>query len=127
MARPPVCPCGPSPGASTTSSTTSSGNVDFTLQDAYIGPGRCNADSQANGACLQIPAFRTGEAENRADVRLAWISNSRVPITVAVYANNLFDKQYVTGVGTISVPTLGTPFTSLTSPRFWGMEVGAHF
>ncbi len=103
------------------------GDVDFTLQDAYRGPGRCNADSQANGACLQIPAFRTGEATNRTDVRLAWVSRSRVPVSVAVYANNLFDKQYVTGVGTISLQTLGTPFTNITAPRFWGVEVGAHF
>jgi iron complex outermembrane recepter protein len=103
------------------------GDVDFTLQDAYRGPGRCNADSQANGACLAIPAFRTGEAENRTDVRLAWVSRSRVPITVAVYSNNLFDKQYVTGVQTISAQTLGTPFAGITPPRFWGVELGAQY
>jgi iron complex outermembrane recepter protein len=103
------------------------GDVDFTLQDAYRGPGRCNADSQANGSCLNIPAFRTDVATNRTDVRLAWVSNSRVPVTVAVFANNLFDKQYVTGVQTISATTLGTPFTNITAPRFWGVELGAHF
>jgi iron complex outermembrane receptor protein len=103
------------------------GDVDFTLQDAYRGPGRCNADSQNNYACLQIPTFRTDGSTNRTDVRLAWVSHSRVPITVAVFANNLFDKQYVTGVGSISIPTLGTPFSNITAPRFWGVEVGAHY
>ncbi len=102
------------------------GDVDFTLQDAYRGAARCNADSQANGACLDT-TFKTGEATNRTDVRLAWVSHSRVPVTVAVFANNLFDKRYVTGVQTISVPTLGTPFASISPPRFWGVELGAHF
>jgi iron complex outermembrane recepter protein len=51
----------------------------------------------------------------------------RVPVTVAVYGNNLFDNRYVTGVQTISATTLGTPFTNITAPRFWGVEVGASF
>jgi len=104
-----------------------SGDLDFTLQDAYRGPGRCNTDSAAQGSCLTIPAFRTGLASNRTDGRLAWTSPGRVPVTVALYVNNLFDKQYVTGVQTISSTTLGTPFTNITAPRFWGVEIGAHF
>jgi iron complex outermembrane recepter protein len=104
-----------------------SGDLDFTLQDAYRGPGRCNADSAAQGSCLTIPAFRIGLASNRTDGRLAWTSPGRVPVTVALYVNNLFDKQYVTGVQTISSTTLGTPFTNITAPRFWGVEIGAHF
>jgi iron complex outermembrane receptor protein len=51
----------------------------------------------------------------------------RVPVTVAVYGNNLFDNRYVTGVQTISATTLATPFTNITAPRFWGVEVGARF
>ena len=103
------------------------GDLDFTLQDAYRGPGRCNADSQAQGSCLVIPAFKTDEATNRTDVRLAWVSHSRVPVSVAVFANNLFDKQYVTGVQTISATTLGTPFSNITAPGFSVVEGGAHF
>ncbi|MBS0580901.1 MAG: TonB-dependent receptor [Proteobacteria bacterium] len=102
------------------------GDVDFTLQDAYVGPGRCNADSPDNYGCLTTP-FKTNEATNRTDVRLAWVSHSRVPVTVAVFANNVFDKRYVTGVQNISVQTLGTPFASVSAPRFWGVELGAHF
>jgi outer membrane receptor protein involved in Fe transport len=69
------------------------------------------------------------------------LSNSRLPIaaqaaadmlsvhpgTVALYANNLFDNQYATGIQTISASTLGTPFTNITPPRFWGAELGVHF
>jgi iron complex outermembrane recepter protein len=104
------------------------GDVDFTVQDAWRGAGRCNADSQPNYSCLQIPSFETNQATNRTDVRLAWTShNARMPVTVAVYSNNVFDKQYANGIGTISIPTLGTPFSGITAPRFWGVELGAKF
>jgi hypothetical protein len=74
-----------------------------------------------------IPTFSTGEATNRTDARLAWTSHGPVPVTVAVYSNNLVDNRYVTGVQTISATTLGTPFSNITAPRFYGVEVGAHF
>jgi iron complex outermembrane recepter protein len=64
---------------------------------------------------------------SRTDARLAWTSHGAVPVTVAVYSNNLFDNRYVTGVQTISATTLGTPFANITAPRFYGVELGAHF
>jgi iron complex outermembrane recepter protein len=103
------------------------GDLDFTLQHAYVGAARCNADSTAQGACLPIAAFSTGDASNRTDARLGWTSHGPVPVTVAVYSNNLFDNRYVTGVQTISATTLGTPFANITAPRFYGVEVGARF
>ena len=103
------------------------GDLDFTLQDAYRGATRCNADSAVQGSCLTIPAFRIGTAQNRADTRLGWTSRGPMPVSVALYVNNLFDKQYVTGVQTISETTLGTPFSNITAPRFWGVELGVHF
>ena len=103
------------------------GDLQFTLQHAYVGASRCNADSQAQGSCLAIPTFTTGEATNRTDARVAWTSHGRVPVTVAVYGNNLFDERYVTGVQTISATTLGTPFSNITPPRFWGAEVSARY
>jgi iron complex outermembrane recepter protein len=103
------------------------GDLDLTLQHAYLGAERCNADSQAQGSCLAIAAFSTGTATNRTDARLGWTSHATVPVTLAVYANNLFDNRYVTGVQTISATTLGTPFANITAPRFYGVEVGAHF
>ncbi len=103
------------------------GDLDFTLQDAYRGATRCNADSQATGGCFSNANFSVGGAENRTDGRLAWTSHGRTAYTVALYVNNLFDKQYATGIQLISATTLGTPFTNITAPRFWGAEVGVHF
>jgi iron complex outermembrane receptor protein len=103
------------------------GDLDFALQDAYRGATRCNADSAVQGSCLTIPSFRIGTAQNRTDARLGWVSQGPTPVSVALYINNLFDKQYATGVQTISETTLGTPFSNITAPRFWGVELGVHF
>jgi iron complex outermembrane receptor protein len=103
------------------------GNLDLVLQDAYRGATRCNADSAVQGSCLTIPSFRIGTAENRTDARIGWVSQGHVPVSVALYVNNLFDKQYATGVQTISATTLGTPFSNITAPRFYGVELGVHF
>ena len=69
--RPPVCRWSLAGGIDYVFRDVIGGDVDFTLQDAYIGPRRCNADSRANGACLQIPAFPHRRAENRAPT-CAW-------------------------------------------------------
>jgi len=103
------------------------GDLDLTVQNAFQGAARCNADSVATGGCFANGAFRVGTTQDRTDVRLAWTSRSTHPVTVAVYANNLFDNQYATGIQTISASTLGTPFTNITPPRFWGAELGVHF
>ncbi len=39
----------------------------------------------------------------------------------SAYVNNLFDKQYVTGVNNITATTLGTPFVGLT--ELWGLDL----
>jgi iron complex outermembrane receptor protein len=88
------------------------GGLDLTVQNAFQGAARCNADSVATGGCFANGAFRVGTTQDRTDVRLA---------------NNLFDNQYATGIQTISASTLGTPFTNITPPRFWGAELGVHF
>jgi iron complex outermembrane recepter protein len=103
------------------------GDFNFSLQDAYRGATRCNADSAAQGSCLQIPTFRIGTSTNRTDARIGWTSHGSVPVTVAIYGNNLFDKQYATGVQTISASTIGTPFSNITAPRFYGVEFGVKF
>ena len=104
-----------------------SGDVDFTLQHAYLGGFRCNADSPAQKERLSIPPLQDGRGDQPHDARLAWTSHGLVPVTVAVYSNHLFDNRYVTGVQTISATTLGTPFTNITAPRLYGVEVGARF
>jgi iron complex outermembrane recepter protein len=60
------------------------------------------------------------------DARLDWSSaNDRWGI--AVYANNVFDKRYVTGVSNISASVFGTPYASITPPRMVGVELRAKF
>ena len=104
-----------------------SGDLNLSVQGAYSGAGRCNADSQAQGSCLSIPAFEIGTATTRADARIAWTSGGRAPVTVALYGNNLFDKQYATGINNITATTIGTPFTNITAPRFYGVELGIRY
>jgi len=102
------------------------GAVDVSLQDAFRGKYRCNADSVVQGNCLVTPTFRLGAATNRTDLRIGW-SSPAAPWTIALYSNNLFDKRYVTSINNISTSTLGTPNASINAPRFWGVELGAHF
>lgn len=103
------------------------GDLVFNLQDAYQGAGRCNADSAAQGGCLAVPAFRTVQDQNRTDAHLGWTSSGPGHVSVAFYMNNIFDKQYATGVNNITSSTLGTPFSNITAPRFYGVELGAKF
>jgi iron complex outermembrane recepter protein len=102
------------------------GAVDVDLRDAFRGKTRCNADSVAQGNCLVTPTFTVGAATNRTDLRIGW-SSPTAPWTVALYSNNLFDKRYVTSLNNISTSTLGTPNATINAPRFFGIELGAHF
>jgi len=102
------------------------GDVDFTLQHAYRGKGRCNSDSYVQGSCINVPAFKLNEAQNRTDLRLGW-SSANVPWSFAFFVNNLFDNQYVTGISNITATTLGTPFTNITAPRMYGVEAAFRF
>jgi iron complex outermembrane receptor protein len=104
-----------------------SGDVDFTLQDVHRGAGRCNSNSHSQGSCIPIPNFRTDVAQNRTDARLSWTERARMPVSVAMYGNNLFNKRYASPVNLLSATVLGTPFTDISPPRFWGVEVGVHF
>ena len=102
------------------------GNLDFTLQHAYRGPTRCNSDSYAQGSCISIPAFKIGTSTNRTDLRLGWTAPGDA-WGVALFVNNLFDNQYVTGVNKITATVLGTPFVNITPPRMWGAEATVRF
>ncbi|TCV93407.1 iron complex outermembrane receptor protein [Luteibacter rhizovicinus] len=103
-----------------------SGDLNLTVQHAYRGKQRCNSDSAAQGQCLSTPAFTLGVAQNRTDLRIGW-SSSRMPWSVALYANNVFNKRYVQSINNISASILGTPFAYITPPRTWGVEVGVDF
>ncbi|MES2017695.1 MAG: TonB-dependent receptor [Pseudomonadota bacterium] len=96
------------------------GDVNLTLQHAYSGPTRCNADA-LQGSCLVTPTFRVGGAHNRTDLRIGYEAGNH-HWGIALYANNLFDNRYVTGIGNTTASTLGTPYASISAPRKVGLE-----
>ncbi|KRG70192.1 hypothetical protein ABB29_07295 [Pseudoxanthomonas dokdonensis] len=101
------------------------GSLRMSLMHGYRGQTRCNADSSTQGTCQVSPVFRTGEAQNRTDMRLQWTSVDG-QWGVGVYANNLFDNQYI-GVNNLTTSVLGTPFASVSEPRQYGLELNYSF
>ena len=97
------------------------GNVDLSIQHAYTGATRCNADSAAQMSCLTTPAFSIGSAQNRTDLHLGWQSEDR-RWGVSMYVNNVLNKRYVFDGDPITA-VLGTPFASITAPRLFGLQV----
>jgi iron complex outermembrane receptor protein len=97
------------------------GDLNFTLQHAYTGATRCNADA-LQGACLTTPRFRVGGATQRTDFRAGYEAASH-KWALALYANNLFDKRYVTSIGNMTTGLLGTPYAMVNSPRQVGVEL----
>lgn len=60
------------------------------------------------------------------NARIGW----RLPddrLSIALFAENLFDSRFPMGLSGISAGTLGTPYTRLNKPRFWGLELGTKF
>ncbi|PHV08828.1 TonB-dependent receptor [Janthinobacterium sp. BJB412] len=97
------------------------GKLNVSLQHAYTGATRCNADA-LQGACLNTPAFRAGTAKQHTDLRLGWDAGSG-RWGVALFVNNAFDKRYVTRIDNTSTGILGTPFAIVSDPRRVGVEL----
>jgi iron complex outermembrane receptor protein len=102
------------------------GNVSFDLSYAYRGKSRCNSDSRLQGTCQISPNFTVGAAQQRTDARLGWDA-AHERWGVALYANNLFNQRYVTGVDNITESVFGTPYANITPPRTWGVELHVKF
>ncbi len=97
------------------------GKLNVSLQHAYTGATRCNADA-LQGACLNTPAFRAGTAKQHTDLRLGWDAGSG-RWGVALFVNNAFDKRYVNRIDNTSTGILGTPFAIVSDPRRVGVEL----
>ena len=104
----------------------SQGSMELNLQHAYRSEVRCNADSQFQGSCGSYGDFQVGPSQNITNLRLGWTSPDH-RYGAALYANNLFDKQYVRSIGGQGVSVLGTPVGTITPPRQWGLEFSARF
>ncbi len=102
------------------------GDLDFTLQGAYVGKTRCNANSQLQGSCIPNLPFKLGGSQTRADFRVGW-SSPAAPWSVALFVNNVFDKQYVSGLNQIVTTVFGVTSAGITSPRMWGVEAAYRF
>lgn len=98
----------------------------LTLQGTHTSEGRCNDQNREEFGCLDTGEVHTGEAQTRVDLRLGWDTSSDHRTGVAFIVNNLFDKRYITSPpGGQTTWELGTPYVSITPPRFFGVEVKA--
>ncbi len=92
------------------------GLASWTFQGSYLGPTRCNDDSQSQGSCLKAPTFTVGEARQRFDTRVGWDAPSK-QWGLGLVVNNLFDKQYVNFLSNLSAPVGSPYYAGLTEPR----------
>lgn len=102
------------------------GNVTYSANFGFRGPLRCNDASVYQGKCSLPTNFDLNQAQQRTDMRLDWTANGG-RWGMALYVNNLFNKQYVNGLGTVSQSVLGTPYAYITPPRMYGVELRVKF
>ncbi len=102
------------------------GRIAVQAAHAYKGKTRPNSESNAQGATSATTAFETGKAQNRTDLRLS-VTDKSGRYEWGVYANNVFDNQYVSGVNNLTANTFGTPFVSVSEPMFWGSDIKINF
>jgi iron complex outermembrane receptor protein len=98
---------------------------ELTLQGTHTSKSRCNDQTKEEFDCLHASEIDVGEAKTRVDLRLGWDTSDR-KYGAAFIVNNLFDKRYVTSApGGQTAWQLGTPYVSITPPRFFGVEFKA--
>jgi iron complex outermembrane receptor protein len=113
-------------GASYAWALGATGDLELSGRYAYRGESRCNADSERQGTCALQSVFEVGEDTERLDLRLGWTSANDT-FGLAAYVTNVLDDQYVTGINNITTDTFGTPFASISEPRWWGVEATISF
>lgn len=110
-------------GGSYTADLGDAGSLEFQVAHAYSGACRSNIESLGQGSCAGSPgAPLVGVSNSRTDLRVQWATDDE-RITLGAYANNVFDNRYIGGINNLTAATLGTPFASLTQPRFYGVDV----
>ncbi len=102
------------------------GKLRLSMRHAYRGAFRCNAGSGLQGDCGVNRLLNIGEAQQRTDARIGWTS-PRGHWNWAIYANNVFDKQYVRGLNTYGRGPLGVVGATITDPRTYGVEMTVKF
>jgi iron complex outermembrane receptor protein len=98
------------------------GSMNFSLQHSYTAPKRCNSDAVAQGNCLTTPTFTIDGSTQRTDGRIGWDSGDH-KLGLALYATNLLNNRYVTGIDNTSLTVLGTPGAQISAPRVVGVQL----
>lgn len=106
--------------------STFGGKTELNIQSSYTSPTRCNTQITEEYGCLNTAIVQTGTSQTRVDLRLGWQSQNQ-HFGIAILVNNAFNKQYVIVApnGGLGAFTLGTPYASITAPRFLGVELNA--
>lgn len=102
------------------------GDLSFHANYGYRGRTRCNDASVYQGTCALPTNFDLGAAQQRTDLRVDWTARGG-RWGVGAFVNNVLNKRYVDGLGTISQSVLGTPYAYVTPPRMWGVEARYKF
>jgi len=113
-------------GARYSHALSSGGRLKFQVAHSYQSKTRENSGSISQGTTSNTTAFEVDAAQNRTDLRASWVSPDE-RFELGVYANNVFDNQYVRGVNNLTAATLGTAFASITDPIFWGSDLRINF
>lgn len=109
-------------GGGYTADLGKAGSLEFQASHAYSGACRPNIESLGQGSCsADLGAFTVGQANSRTDLRVQWASDDG-RFELGAYANNVFDNRYVSGINNLTTATFGTPFVSITQPRFYGFD-----
>lgn len=99
-----------------------SGTLDLQIMHSHRGATRCNSISLSQGTCDGgFSSFRVGTSRNRTDLRAYWRSPTQ-RYQIGAFGNNVFNNRYVNGVNNLTTNVLGTPFTSISSPAFYGVD-----
>lgn len=98
------------------------GSIDYSLQQAFTARTRCNADAEAQGGCLYTPSIMFGNATQHTDGRIAWDAADH-KWSIGIYATNILNKRYITGIDNTSTSVLGTPAGQISAPRIIGLQM----
>lgn len=113
-------------GARYSDSLPIGGRLEMQVAHAFQSACRPNADSLAQGDCGALGPLLLGAGQNRTDLRVRWIL-PKEHVELGLFANNVFNSRDISGLNNLTTDTLGTPFVSLTPPRFWGGDIRVAF
>lgn len=111
-----------SAGIDYTQRDVADGSINYSLQHAYTGAKRCNAEATFQGNCLMTDTINYGGPQQRTDARIAWDSVDH-KWGIGLYVTNLLNNRYITGIDTVSSTVLGTASATISAPRIVGVQL----